>query len=715
MVASLLAGIYTLLSAVYLVEAWRRVTPWLFSDEIEFTTLSRSIAETGHPSRLGNPHSFVSLYTIVTAPFWFIHDISTAYAGIKYFDVLVMTAVVFPTYFLARMVVGRSAALFAAAGAGAVPALAYATYMLQEPLAYPYAALCFLLIAKALVHPFAGRRPTWWSVAAVVASLAAPAVKGELVVIPAVLSLAVVLAILSSPWARERRASWSRGDWLGAVLLAAGCLILVSAALSSASPQWSEISVHWKHRAFVLGDWAAGALAIGLGVFPLVAGLSSVFPIRGEQASRALRLVRCTLIAGFVWVGLYTAIKGAFLANHFDARAEERDLIYIIPLLFVGAAVVLDRRRVNVVALVAATAWAVYLMIGTPYFMDRGLYFDALGFAIVEQGHAYLNWTPSFAQWLMLGITFGTVLVLVGVVVFRRYRRLAIGLAAALAVGTLAWTFTAQLAASDGTNAISRFDGAELGQPFSWVDDVTHGAPTLYLGQGVSDANPAYLLVFWNRSIKTLSTLDATIVGPLTGATPNVTANGTLYWTNDPHNLARQYAYAVEDWPCVDFQGTRRKIHPYRAGGGIQQWRLVQLTSPNRLQAFCTGISPDGWTGPSGSEYFHFSGAPHGWLRVVVSRRDWSGATGPSPFHIAIGTVGAGANLEPEIATVKQTVSGSIDSGQTKVVWIPAPGAKFGAKVTVDRLFSPHAYDPRLDDARHLGVELSYRFFAKRP
>ncbi|HVH51525.1 MAG TPA: hypothetical protein VM690_05230, partial [Gaiellaceae bacterium] len=180
MVASLLTGIYTLLSAVYLVEAWRRVTPWLFSDEIEFTALSRSIAETGRPSRLGQPHSFVSLYTIITAPFWFIHDISTAYAGVKYFDVLVMTAVVFPTYFLARMVVGQSAALFAAAGAGAVPALAYATYMLQEPLAYPYAALCFLLIAKALVHPLAGRRPSWWSVGAVLASLAAPAVKGEL-------------------------------------------------------------------------------------------------------------------------------------------------------------------------------------------------------------------------------------------------------------------------------------------------------------------------------------------------------------------------------------------------------------------------------------------------------------------------------------------------------------------------------------------------------
>ncbi|HZC30611.1 MAG TPA: hypothetical protein VE261_03775, partial [Gaiellaceae bacterium] len=371
-VGLLLGGIYTLLSAVYIVEAWRRVTPWLFSDEIEFTALSRSIAETGHPSRLGQPHSADSIYMYLTAPFWYIHNIASAYDALKYFDVLLMTTVVFSTYFLARMVVGRTAALFAATGAGAVPALAYSSFYLQEPLSYPYAALSFLLIAKSLVHPFNGRRPTWWTVAAVVDVLVAPAVKGELVVIPAVFALAVVLAVLSSDRARERRARWSRSDWLGALVLAAGLLILVSAVLSTLSSQWAEISVGWKHRAFVLGDWSAGALAIGLGAVPLVAGLASLVPARGEPRSRELRLFRCTAIAGLVWFALYTAVKAAYLANHFDTRAEERDLIYVIPLLFVGTALVLDRRRVNLFALAGACTYVVYLVVGTPYFMDRG-------------------------------------------------------------------------------------------------------------------------------------------------------------------------------------------------------------------------------------------------------------------------------------------------------------------------------------------------------
>ena len=48
-----------------------------------------------------------------------------------------MTSVIFPTYFLARMLVGRGAALFAAAGAAAIPSLAYSSWIVEEPLAYP--------------------------------------------------------------------------------------------------------------------------------------------------------------------------------------------------------------------------------------------------------------------------------------------------------------------------------------------------------------------------------------------------------------------------------------------------------------------------------------------------------------------------------------------------------------------------------------------------
>jgi hypothetical protein len=170
-VALPLASIYLWLSIVYCVEAWKRVTPWLFTDELEYTQLSRAIAATGHAARRGEPHSFRSLYVVVTAPFWLIDDVAAAFAAIKYFDVLLMTSVLFPTYFLARLVVGRAPALFAAAGAAAIPSLAYSSWIAEETLAYPYSALCLFLIAKAFLE-----RSRGWIAGALVATAIAPVV-----------------------------------------------------------------------------------------------------------------------------------------------------------------------------------------------------------------------------------------------------------------------------------------------------------------------------------------------------------------------------------------------------------------------------------------------------------------------------------------------------------------------------------------------------------
>ena len=160
-----LASIYLWLCIVYAFEAWRRVTPWLFTDELETTQIARAIAATGHPARRGQPYHYHSLYPLMIAPVWLINNVATAYSGIKYLDVFVMTSVLFPTYFLARLVVRRGWALFAAAGAAAIPSLAYSSWIVEETLAYPYAALCFFLIAKAFVEKRRG-----WIAAALVAS-----------------------------------------------------------------------------------------------------------------------------------------------------------------------------------------------------------------------------------------------------------------------------------------------------------------------------------------------------------------------------------------------------------------------------------------------------------------------------------------------------------------------------------------------------------------
>src|SRR5262249_55049810 len=136
--------------AFYAVEAWSRKTPWVFSDELEWTQLSRSISETGRAARRGEPIYFKSLYAYVIAPFWWIHSTAAAYSAIKYANALVMSLAAVPSYLLARMLVSRRGAVVVAVGSVAVPGMAYATSIVTDVLAYPYFALCSWLAVRAL-------------------------------------------------------------------------------------------------------------------------------------------------------------------------------------------------------------------------------------------------------------------------------------------------------------------------------------------------------------------------------------------------------------------------------------------------------------------------------------------------------------------------------------------------------------------------------------
>ena len=203
------------------------------------------------------------------APAWRIHNVHTAYATVKYLAVMIMTLTAFPAYALARQLVGRTPALFVAAASCVIPAMAYSAMIVEEPLAYPYSTLCLFLIFRTLVRP-----TRWWIAGTVAAAIVAPFVRGELVVIWAVL----VFSLLFMAWRTERvrrwRAAWTTWDWVGFVVLLIGAGVTVSAILGKGSFEWLVSTDHYKRRIFDYGLNAGGALAIGLGVFPVVAGLA---------------------------------------------------------------------------------------------------------------------------------------------------------------------------------------------------------------------------------------------------------------------------------------------------------------------------------------------------------------------------------------------------------------------------------------------------------
>jgi len=261
-----LASVFLWLVVLYGWQTRGHVTPWLFTDELKLTQISRSIGETGHAVQRGHPSSFQTLYAFVLAPFWRIGDVGTAYTAIKYVGVVLMTSAIFPAYFLARMVVSRPWALFAAAGAVATPALAYAPFLVEEPAAYPWATLCLFLIAKALTT----RRPAW-VIGAAAAAIVAPFVRGQLAILLAVYGLAAIFLAWQGEPAKRWRRAWSAWDWTGAIVLIVGGIIFFSAVVGTKSQTWFIATGAYRHRTIVYGLWAAGAFAIGVGLLPVVA------------------------------------------------------------------------------------------------------------------------------------------------------------------------------------------------------------------------------------------------------------------------------------------------------------------------------------------------------------------------------------------------------------------------------------------------------------
>ena len=695
-----LLSIFLWLSIVYAVEAWAHGTPWLFGDELEITQLSRAIADTGHAARRGEPHSFDTLWTYVMAPAWLIDNIHTAYNTVKYLAVIVMTLTAFPAYGIARMIVGRRASLFVAAASAAIPAVAYSAMIVEEPLAYPYSTLCLFLILRTLITP--SRR---WIAGAALASIVAPFVRGELGVIPVVFALAAVFLGWRSDRLTRWRTTWNAWDWVGLGVLLVGAAVTLSAFLGHHSSEWLIATGFFQKRLFDLGLNAAGALTIGLGVLPVVAGLAALWPASGEQRSRALGAFRSVLAAAIVCFGMYTAVKSTYVSTVFGTYTYERNLIYLAPLLFAGTALWLEHRRLHPVAVAISAGFALLVLLTTPYEMGQDISYNAPGLAILQQANRYLQLDPTGARIGLVALLALSVALLVAP---RFLRRGAAALALLVGAAVVAWNLTGELAFASASNRSSDRFVDNIRRPFTWVDDHTGGASTLYLGQQMTDQNGEWLLEFWNRSIKAVWSLDGTAQGPGPVLTPDPSAkDGAL--SHDPG-----YPYVVVE-RGIDVVGREVATHLHVAGGALERWRLIRIAPPLRLRASVTGVFPDGWTGAA-SSYTRYStpGDRAGRIRVIVSRASWGGPNKTGHVTVKIGPITIGSDKQPHVVHATAVRHFAIHSKQEVPILLKAPGPRFRVEVTVSPTFSPRELVPSESDARQLGAKTTYEFLPPR-
>ena len=682
LVAVPLITVFACLAFIYAWQGSRLASPWTFYDELYYTRLARSLV--GHESLNlqidGVTHAFTRLYAVAVAPAWLFPGADTTYAIVKYVGALVMTAAIFPTFLLARTVVSRPFAFFAAAGTVAVPALAYSSQIMAESLAYPLAALCFLLTANAL----ATRR--WaWIAPALVACSAAPFVRSELVILPAALVLAVALFVLTTETARER---WSRSRVLAKVAVVAAALALAVVAV------WvlSRVSVEWSaavDRSGVGLDYvsrAGGALVVGMGFLPAIAALALLASPARLLVQVRVRAFACVFIASLGACLLYTGVKAAYLTSvHHANPVEERNLIYLVPLLFPAAAVWLEQRRASVPAIVAAALVAGWAVFSVPLRFPAYPASDAPSFAVIARAHSEWSWSSGGIRAALLAAVAVSAIVLLALPRLRK-RPGALGrfAVAAVCAAVVGWALTAEFYANAVAAGFSRETTTTLPRPLDWIDGATHGGRAVYIGQRLTRTTDVELLSFWNRSVVGLFTLDAPPNGVFARAW--LDPGGRLTFPTGAR-------FVVADAGVVPLG--RRVVQRGR-------WTVYSVQPPIRIASAAVGVFADRWMGRNAS-YWFFTGNRRGTARVTVSRELWCRPSPPATVTVtAVHLSGYSETRAGRRTTVLQACA------TRDVALSVAP--PFRIDVHVDGTFVPAEADRSSVDRRRLGAQARFSF-----
>jgi len=686
--------VYFGLAALYSWQASRHPVPTIFTDELELTQLSRAIAETGSPARRGEAYGgLATLVAYVLAPVWWLGAASSAYAAAKLILVLAMTAAVFPAYALARLVVPRWYALAAAGASTAVPALAYSTILVEEPLAYPLATLALWLIARALV------RPGWRRIgAAVLVSAAAALTRTQLAVLFAVLALGLLWLAWQSEPVRTWRSGWSRWDWVGAVTLVVGGALAFSALMGHLSTSWRNTTGFYKERIFEHGVWAMGALAIGVGVLPVLAGIAALSRPKGERRdpeTRAFVVTSVAALAAFIW---YAGIKGAYISTVFATLVVERNVIYLCPILFAATALAVARGVGRGWAIAGAAIFTVYVVSGTPLHLEQYPYYEAHGLSIAAFANREWGWAEGTIENTLVVACVVALAVVLALKLLRWGSVAFAAVAGAAAVAVVVWSMTAEVYAAEGERLLSTRIERNLPKPYDWVERATGGKSVVVIGQQISDGTNIWLTEFFNPSVRKMWSLDGTataVGGPI--LTPDLgDADGTL--SPSPET---DYALALNG---VELQAPvvarRRGATLYRIDG-----------QPVKLASGITGLFSDGWmAGKASYNRFDLSRDGPGFARIKLSREAWCGKDKPGKATVRIGPVTIGPDIQPAIARVIETQTAVLHSCQAHTFLLGAPSVPWRVEVTIKPTFSPHKLDPSKSDTRELGALLEAGF-----
>jgi hypothetical protein len=701
--------VYFGLAALYAWQASRRPVPTIFTDELELTQLARAIADTGEPARRGVPYdSLASLVAYMLAPVWWLGSTTESFAAAKQILVLAMTATIFPAYWLARMVVPKWYALGAAGAAVAVPALAYAPFLVEEPLAYPIATVALWLIARSLERPIRGRL-----VAALALCAAAALTRTQLAILAMVLILGLVWLAWESAAGRRWRAEWSRWDWIGGITIAVGIVFAFAALMGHLSTAWRNTMLLYKGRIVDHATWAIGALAIGVGVLPVIAGVSALARPRGEERdprTRAFVVMSVAALAAFI---AYAGIKGAYISTTFGTFVVERNLIYLCPILFTATALAFARGIGRAWAIAGTAIFTIYVVAATPLHLGTYPYYEAHGLSIAALANRKLSWSEGTIEGALIAVCVVALLVVVALKLLRPHSVGFTAVAASAAVVVVAWGLTGQVYAAAGERHFSQYSRTGYPEPYDWLQQATGGESVVVLGQQIpTTPTGLWLTEFFNPAVKKIWSLDGSAVnvgGPI--LTPDLNAvDGTL--TPNPDT---KYALAVNDVRLQAPVVLRRK------SSGDVLYRIDGR--PLKLQDALVGRQTDGWmvgtadhpnVARASYTRYDVSKDEPGFAAVRLSRYNWCPRRGlrqTGNVTVTIGPVGIGPDKQPRIDHITETRHFKVRDCTTQGITLTPPSVPWRMEIEISPTFVPKDVDPAKSDNRNLGAVIEQAGF----
>jgi hypothetical protein len=621
------------------LRAWAAVevpVPWIAPDEMVYGMLGRNLWLHGSLSILGGPTPYYSLLTPLLDGFPLAaFGLHTGYDVLQGLQAFVMSLAAAPVYLWARTFVSRRGAFAAAALTLATPVLAYSGLLMTEVLFYP------LLVTAAWAGAAAIARPTRRNqLLLLVAFVAVCATRLQaIVLVPALVTAALLDATIAHSWARLRRhLPVATGFAVLLVGWAAWRLASGKAALGGyevvASTSYSVGSA----AKFVL--YHGASLLILCGLFPVAAvALKLVEALRRGEVDEQVRAYLVVASSLSVWLVLEVGV----FASRYSDRIVERNLIGLAPVLFVGLVLWLERgpdggylERGIVGAL--GVVVLVLLPVGT-YVNVFGTH-DAMTLIPLYR----LSTETSVSTMKTVYPAVVLVLALVFVLVPRRSLR---WLPAALVVVLAAGSVLVSRFVVDQAHAQQV---AFLGGDPSWADDA--GAErAVYLYDGEPSWPGVWHTVFWNTGLRRVYNIGSkSVPGPLPQERVSVRPDGTVV-APSTHGNGPHYAVAP-NWIELAGDPVGEVAQQGLTQKGLVLWKL---DGPLRLRSQTSGLQLNGDI--SGQAVLVAYGCRTGTFRVtllikqgemldirvndkVVKHLDFSSSAGEQTWHGEFPVVG---------------------------------------------------------------------------